>query len=169
MRLNKNSQNGNPPKINPEKVACFSSPKTDCQLPSFHQQSATTSPPKNHVKPPVFAKTPCKSRLPPPPKKFHQKRPSSGRFFASPGMTTAATTLSLVRVENLGAAHSALALRQRRMVERSPKTPGNEVSPEKIASPKSLILWGFSRVLRGVKADRNYAWTEWRRMGDSLQ
>jgi hypothetical protein len=36
-------------KINPEKVACFSSPKTDRQLPSFHQQSTATSPPKNHV------------------------------------------------------------------------------------------------------------------------
>src|SRR5260370_19492673 len=44
----------------------------------------------------------------------------------------------------------------------SPKKPGNEVSPENIASPKSLILWGFSRVLRGVKADRSYAWTYWR-------
>ena len=36
--------------------------------------------------------------------KISAKAPSSGRFFASPGMTTAATTLSLVRVENLGAA-----------------------------------------------------------------
>jgi hypothetical protein len=61
-----NSQNGNPSKINPEKVACFSSPKTDRKLPSFHQESTTTSPPKNHIQPPVFAKTPSKNKVPPP-------------------------------------------------------------------------------------------------------
>jgi hypothetical protein len=44
-----NSQNGNPSKINPGKVAWFSSPKTDHQLPGFHQQSTTTSPSKNHI------------------------------------------------------------------------------------------------------------------------
>jgi hypothetical protein len=53
-----NSQNGNPSKINPEKVACFSSPNPDRQLTSFHQQSTTNSPSKNHLLPPVFAKTP---------------------------------------------------------------------------------------------------------------
>jgi hypothetical protein len=31
------SQNGNPSKINSEKVACFSSPNPDRQLTSFHQ------------------------------------------------------------------------------------------------------------------------------------
>jgi hypothetical protein len=35
-------------------------------------------------------------------------------------------------------------------------------SLEKAASPNSLILWGFLRVLRETKADRNYAWTYWR-------
>src|ERR1700755_1518991 len=59
-----NSQNGNPSKINPEKVACFSNPETDRQLPSFHQQSTTNSPPKHHVQPPVFAKTPSKNKVP---------------------------------------------------------------------------------------------------------
>jgi hypothetical protein len=55
------SQNGNPSKINPEKVACFSSLKNDRQLTSFHQQSTTNSPSKNRVLHPVFAKTPSKS------------------------------------------------------------------------------------------------------------
>jgi hypothetical protein len=55
------SQNGNPSKINPEKVACFSSPKNDRQLTSFHQQSTTNSPSKNHVLHLFFAKTPSKN------------------------------------------------------------------------------------------------------------
>jgi hypothetical protein len=49
-------------------VACFSSPKTDRQLTSFHHQSTTTSPSKHHVLPPAFAKTPSKDKVPPPPK-----------------------------------------------------------------------------------------------------
>jgi hypothetical protein len=57
----RNSQNGNPSKINPEIVACFSSPKTDRQLTSFHQQSTTNSPSKHHAEMPVFAKTPSKN------------------------------------------------------------------------------------------------------------
>jgi hypothetical protein len=61
-------KNGNPSKINPEKVKYCSSPKTDHQLASFHQQSTTTSPPKNHIQPPVFAKTPSKNPVPPPQK-----------------------------------------------------------------------------------------------------
>jgi hypothetical protein len=148
--------------MNPEEVACFSSPNPDRQLPSFHQQSTTTSPPKNHVQPSVFAKTPAKNSVPPPPKNSHKSSPYSGRFFPPPGMTKEATTLSLVRVKNLAAAQSAQTLRQRRMVQRYPKTQANEVSPEKLASPKSPILWGFSRVPRGIKAERNYAWTCWR-------
>jgi hypothetical protein len=48
-------------KINPEKVACFSSLKNDRQLTSFHQQSTTNSPSKNHVLHPVFGKTPSKN------------------------------------------------------------------------------------------------------------
>jgi hypothetical protein len=55
------SQNGNPSKINPEKVACLSSPENDRQLTSFHQQSTTHSPSKNHVLHSVFAKTPSKN------------------------------------------------------------------------------------------------------------
>jgi hypothetical protein len=43
------------------KVACFSSPKNDRQLTSFHQQSTTNSPSKNHVLHIVFAKTPSKN------------------------------------------------------------------------------------------------------------
>jgi hypothetical protein len=82
-------------KINPEKVAYFSSPNPHHQLTTFYQQSTTNSPPKNHAQPPDFAKTPSKNRVPPAPKKSQQKRPSSGRLFASPGMTRAATTLFL--------------------------------------------------------------------------
>ena len=58
---NQNSRNGNPSEINPEEVACFSSPKNDRQLTSFHQQSTTNSPSKNHVLHHVFAKTPAKT------------------------------------------------------------------------------------------------------------
>jgi hypothetical protein len=46
-------------KINPEKVAYFLSPKNDRQLTTFHQQSTTNSPSKNHVLRLVFAKTPA--------------------------------------------------------------------------------------------------------------
>jgi hypothetical protein len=73
-----NSQNGNPSKINPEKVACFSSPKTDRQLPSFHQQSTTTSPPKKHVLPPVFCQNPQQKRSPTTPKKLLESIPENG-------------------------------------------------------------------------------------------
>jgi hypothetical protein len=55
------------------KSGIFSSLKTDRQLTSFHQQSTTTSPPKNHVPPPVFAKTPSKNAVPPPLKKIRKK------------------------------------------------------------------------------------------------
>jgi hypothetical protein len=93
MRLNqipKIPKTGIPP-INPEKVACFSSPKTDRQLPSFHQQSTTTSPQKHHILPPVFAKTPSKNKVPPP-QKITAEAPLFGRGFGFfGGMTTAAT------------------------------------------------------------------------------
>jgi hypothetical protein len=62
------------------KSGMFSIPKTDRQLPSFHQQSTTTSPPKNHVQPPVFAKTPSKKGVPPP-KKITAKAPLFGQRF----------------------------------------------------------------------------------------
>ncbi len=48
-----------------------------------------------------------------------------------------------------------------------PKPKGIKFSPGTIASPKYLILWGFSRALRLVDADNNHAWTDWRRVGDS--
>jgi hypothetical protein len=59
--LKPDSRNGNLSKINPEKVANFSSPKSDRQLTSFYQQPTTNSPSKNHVLHPVFAKTPSKN------------------------------------------------------------------------------------------------------------
>ncbi|NYF88267.1 hypothetical protein RBB79_01995 [Tunturiibacter empetritectus] len=52
------SQNGNPLEINPEIVACFSSLKNDSQLTSFHQQSTTNSPSKDHVLHPLFCQNP---------------------------------------------------------------------------------------------------------------
>jgi hypothetical protein len=86
-----NSQNGNPSKINPEKVACFSSPNPNHQLLSFHQQATTTSPPKHHDQASVFSKTPSKNRVPPA-QKVLQKRASSSRDFGPfGGMPTAAT------------------------------------------------------------------------------
>ena len=67
-------------KINPERVACFSSPNPDHQLTIFHHQSTTNSPPKHHVLPPVFAKTHAKTVVAPSLKKYRQSVPSSGRF-----------------------------------------------------------------------------------------
>jgi hypothetical protein len=52
------------------KVASFSSLKSDHQRTSFHQQSTTNSPSKNHVLHPVFAKTPSKNAGCPAPKKY---------------------------------------------------------------------------------------------------
>jgi hypothetical protein len=52
---------GIPQKINPERMACFSSPKNDRQLTSFHQHFTTNSPAKNHALRAVFAKTPSKN------------------------------------------------------------------------------------------------------------
>ena len=86
-----NSQNGNLSKINPEKVACVSSPNSDRQLPSFHQQSTTTSPSKNHVLPPVFAKTPSKNKVPPLPKIIAKAPLFEQGFGFFGGMTTVAT------------------------------------------------------------------------------
>jgi hypothetical protein len=70
MWATRHSQNGNPSKINLGKVACFSSPKNDRQLTSFHQQSTTNSPSKNHVLHPVFAKTHSKNAGSPALKKY---------------------------------------------------------------------------------------------------
>jgi hypothetical protein len=72
-RREPDSQIGNPPKINPEKVACFSSVKNDRQLTSFHQQSTTDSPSKNHVLQAVFATTPGKNAGYPVPRKITAK------------------------------------------------------------------------------------------------
>jgi hypothetical protein len=55
-------QKGNPSKINLQKVANLSAPKYDHQLTTNHHDSTTNSPSKNHIKPPIFAKTHCKTR-----------------------------------------------------------------------------------------------------------
>jgi hypothetical protein len=54
---------GNPTKINPEKVACFSSPKNDRQLTSFHQRSTTNSPSKTTFCTPFLPKPLQKHQL----------------------------------------------------------------------------------------------------------
>src|ERR1700737_2209366 len=55
------------------KSGVFFKPKNDRQLTSFHQQSTTNSPSKNHVLHPVFAKTPSKNVGYPRQKKFTAK------------------------------------------------------------------------------------------------
>jgi hypothetical protein len=50
-----------PSKINPKFEENFRRPKTDHLLTTIHHESTTNSPSKNHVLPPVFAKTPCKN------------------------------------------------------------------------------------------------------------
>ena len=84
MKLNQISKM-NPSKINPEKVACFSSRKNDRQLTSFHQQSTTTSPPKNHVLPPRFCQNPQQKQGPTTAKKIPQKRLLLGRVLCISG------------------------------------------------------------------------------------
>jgi hypothetical protein len=56
-------------KINPESVAYFLHPEYDRQQTTIHHDSTTNSPSKNHVLPPVFAKTPRKNTNPPTQKK----------------------------------------------------------------------------------------------------
>jgi hypothetical protein len=68
--LKANSQNGNPSKINPEKWPVFRAQILTVNLTSFHQRTTTNSPQKNDVQPPVFAKTPSKNEVPPPPKNY---------------------------------------------------------------------------------------------------
>ena len=96
-----NSQNGNPSKINPEKVACFSSPNPDHQLPSFHQQSTTTSPQKNHAQPPIFVKTPSKNSVPPPTKNSAKASPLQAGFWPLRGKTTAVTATQSTSPDSL--------------------------------------------------------------------
>ena len=148
-------------------MACFSSPKTDHQLPSFHQQSTTTSPPKNHVQPPVFAKTPSKNKVPPLPKIIAKAPLFEQGFGFFGGMTTAATLSWPSRPRTLAPPNPRKLSDYGECSRDVPKTQCHEVSLENAASPNGLILWGFSRVLRRVKADRNYAVDYWRRVGDS--
>jgi hypothetical protein len=65
---------GNPSKINPEKVANFSSPKSDRQLTSFYQQPTTNSPSKNHVLHPRFCQNTQQNGVNKHQKKLPQKR-----------------------------------------------------------------------------------------------
>ena len=159
-----NSQNGNPSKINPEKVARFSSPNPDRQLTSFHQQSTTNSPSKNHVLPPVFAKTPQQKRGSHHTQKNTAKAPFFEQGFGFFGGRRRRPLCPGLRGRRPWRHQPAQTLRLRRMRQGCPqKTSARSFSGEP-ASPNGLILWGFSRVLRRVKADRNYACTEWRWM-----
>jgi len=67
------------------KSGMFFEPEKDRQLTSFHQQSTTNSPSKNHVLHTVFAKTPSKNAGYPAREKILQKRPLSGLVLASSG------------------------------------------------------------------------------------
>src|SRR6202044_201383 len=109
-----NSQMGIPQKINPEKVACFSSPNPDRQLTSVHQQSTTTSPQKNHVQPRVFAKTPSKNTVPPP-QKITAKHPLVRRVLAPPGGCRRRLLRPDLRARGSRSPQPAQALRLRRM------------------------------------------------------
>jgi hypothetical protein len=125
-----NSQNGNPSKINPEKVARFSSPNPDRQLTSFHQQSTTNSPSKNHVLPPVFAKTPSKNEGPTTPQKILQKRPSSSRVLASSGEDDGGHFVLVFEVEDRGATNPLKLSDYGECARDVPKKPVHEVSLE---------------------------------------
>jgi hypothetical protein len=105
-----------------DKLDCFSGPNPDRQLPSFHQQSNTTSPPKTHVQPPVFAKKPAKTRSHHP-KKLPQKSPSAGKVWPLlEDDDDGGHFVLVIEVEDLGAPTRA-TLRLRRMVQGCPKTP----------------------------------------------
>jgi hypothetical protein len=147
----------------------FFEPDPDRQLPSFHQQSTTTSPLKHHVQPPVFAKTPTKNRVPPSPKNCCKTSPPQAGFGPLGDDYNANHSVLILEIEDLGAAQLAPILRLRENGPRKSQIQGDEVSPENTASPKILILWGFSRVFAAAKADSNHARTVWRRVGDSLQ
>src|SRR5580693_5307505 len=81
QRHKTHSQNGNPSKINPEKVEIFRARKTTVNAPAFHQQPTTNSPPKYHVLHPVFAKTPSKNGVHRTRKNYCKSVPSSGWIF----------------------------------------------------------------------------------------
>src|SRR5947207_1206036 len=64
------SQNGNHSKINLASMENFRDRKSPIQFTTNHHNPTTTSPPKNHVLPPVFSKTPCKNAKTPRKKKL---------------------------------------------------------------------------------------------------
>ena len=140
-----NSQNRNSTKINPEKAACFSSPNPDRQLPSFHQQSTTTSPPKNHVQPPVFRQNPRQKQGPTTHKKITAEAPLFEQGLASSGGLRRQPICPGLQGRGPWHPQPAQTLRLRRMVQGCPKNPRPRVPPENATSPNSPILWGFSR------------------------
>jgi len=97
-----------------------------------------------------------------PPKNYRRSAPLQAGFGPFRRMTTAAATLSWLSRSR------ALTPQPARLSDRGewskdvPKPKGMKFSPENIASPKDLILWRFSRVLRVAIADNNHAWTYWR-------
>jgi hypothetical protein len=80
-----NSQNGNPTKINPEKVACFSSPNPDRQpsqlSPAIHH-NFTTKKPRPTTR---FRQNPQQKQGPTAPKNYCKRAPASSRVLASSG------------------------------------------------------------------------------------
>jgi hypothetical protein len=112
-----------PSKINPEKVACFSSPNPDHQLTSFHQQSTTTSPRPTTR----FHQNPHQKQGPTTPKKSLQSR----RGFGSFGRMRRRLLRPGLRARGPTSPQSAQALRLRRMVHGRPKTAARKFSLEK--------------------------------------
>ena len=80
---------------------------------------------------------------------------------SSPGDDDEGGFILVFEVEDLGATHTP-TLRTTENGQGYPQTQCHEVSLENAASPNRLILWGFSRVLRGATADSRHAWTVWR-------
>jgi hypothetical protein len=138
-------------------------PSTYQLSPAIHH-NFTTKKPRSTTR---FCQKPQQKPGPTTPKKYCKSAPLRAGFCLLRGMTTAATLSWSSRSRTLAPPNPHKTLRLGECSRDVPKPQCTKFSPEKIASPKDLILCGFSRVLRGVKADRNYAWTYWRRVGDS--
>jgi hypothetical protein len=150
------------------KSVLFFEPET---RPSTHQLSPpihhnfTTKKPRSTTR---FCQNPQQKRGSTTPPKNPQKRPSSGKVLAPSGEDDGGDhCVPVFELEGPGAAQPTQLSDYGERSMDVLKPSATKFSLENVASPNSLILWGFSRVLQGVKADRNYAWTDWRRMGDS--
>ena len=111
-------------------MARFSSPNPDRQLTSFHQQSTTNSPSKNHVLPPVFAKTPSKNEGPTTPQKNTAKAPFFEQGFGFFGEDDGGHFVLVFEVEDRGATNPLKLSDYGECARDVPKKPVHEVSLE---------------------------------------